>query len=302
MMKLMIVLFTFVCILQFICIWNFRKQAGELLIELKEIKKNPMQKLFTNKKGIFASIKFELNSILQDNQNQLFELKKADTANRQILTNLSHDVRTPLASLLGYLEALHNNSADNTKEYIHVSYQKALSLKSLIDMLFEWCKINSNEQQYKMIYYDINELTRTIMIDWLQFLEKNKVSLYVNIAEEEWFILIDKAAYKRILNNLIQNAVQHGKCSSIKIESTIIQNKISITIHNDGKAIPTEKLPYIFERLYKCDSTRSQIGTGLGLSITKELVTAMKGRINVTSSSENGTSFILNFPQAVRKK
>ncbi len=302
MMKFMIVLLSCVCMFQFIYLWNFHKQAEELLYELKEIRLNPMQKLFVKKKGIFANVKYEVNGILHDNQEQLFELKKADTANKQILTNLSHDVRTPLASLLGYLEALHNNSAEDAKEYIHVSYQKALSLKSLIDTLFEWCKINSNEQNYKMDYYDMNELTRTIMIDWLQLLEKNKITLDINIAEEEWFILIDKEAYKRILDNLIQNAIQHGKCSNIIIKSAMIQNEISLTVINDGKTIPKEKLPYIFERLYKCDHTRSETGTGLGLSITKELVTVMKGSINVASSHQIGTSFMISFPRVVRNK
>ena len=302
MMKFMTAIFICVCIFQFIYIWKLHKQAEELLRELKEIRLNPLQKLFTQKKGIFANIKYEVNGMLQDNQEQLFELKKADTANKQILTNLSHDVRTPLASLLGYLEALHNNSADDTKEYIHISYQKALSLKALIDTLFEWCKINSNEQNYEMDSYDMNELTRAIMIDWLQLLERNNVSQDVNISEEEYIALIDRAAYKRILDNLIQNAIQHGKCSTISIDSTIIQNEISITIFNNGNTIPEQKLPYIFDRLYKCDPTRSERGTGLGLSITKELVTVMKGRIDVTSSSEYGTSFILYFPLDVRKK
>ena len=302
MIKIIIVLLICVCIFQFIYIWNTHKQAEELLNELKEIRLNPLQKLFTKKKGVFSNIKYEINYILQDKQEQLFELKKADTANKQILTNLSHDVRTPLASLLGYLEALHNNLADDTKEYIHVSYQKALSLKSLIDALFEWCKINSNEQHYEMDYYDMNELTRAIIIDWLQLLETNQISLQVNIPEEERFVFVDRAAYKRIFDNLIQNAIQHGNCSNIRIESAIIQNEISVTIFNDGNIIPEEKLPYIFERLYKCDSTRSHSGTGLGLSITKELVTLMKGRINVASSSENGTSFMVCFPQIVREK
>ena len=101
MIKIIIVLLICVCIFQFIYIWNTHKQAEELLNELKEIRLNPLQKLFTKKKGVFSNIKYEINYILQDKQEQLFELKKADTANKQILTNLSHDVRTPLASLLG---------------------------------------------------------------------------------------------------------------------------------------------------------------------------------------------------------
>lgn len=141
-----------------------------------------------------------------------------------MLTNLFHDIRTPLASLIGYLEALNNNNADNIKEYIYISYKKALALKSLIDMLFEWCKLNSHEIQHQKESCDKNELTREIIIDWIPLLDKKSISLTVNISDEEWYLMLDKTAYKKIINNLIQNAIYHGQCSHItfKIQKIVI--------------------------------------------------------------------------------
>ncbi|WIV13401.1 HAMP domain-containing sensor histidine kinase [Proteiniborus sp. MB09-C3] len=295
MITYILLLLILLCIIQFAYTRNLKKQAVEWLEDLKEIRSNPQQKIFTKKSGIFADITFELNSILKENRKQLLLLEKSDIANKQILTNLSHDVRTPLASLIGYLEALDNNSADDTREYIQISYKKALALKSLIDVLFEWCKISSNEQQYQMDYYDINELTREFIIDWLPLLEKKKISFHVNIPDNEWLVLIDKAAYKRIINNLIQNAIYHGECSNIAIHIEKNEDKIITAVFNNGYTIPEDKLPYIFDRLYKCDISRSDTGTGLGLSITKELIAAMKGTISVESAAETGTTFTIIF-------
>lgn len=285
-----------ICFIQFFHIRTLHKQLSEWLNDLKGIHKSPNEKLFIQKNGILSEITFELNDILNDYQKQIAQLKKADIANKQILTNLSHDVRTPLASLIGYLEALNHNMADNPKEYVEISYQKSLALKSLIDLLFEWCKISSNEQQYHLLPADVNELTREVIIDWLPIMEKKNITLKVHISEDELTINIDCIAYKRIINNLIQNAIHHGNCSIITIHIETKNTKICISVSNNGTLISKEKLPYIFERLYKCDDARLETGSGLGLAIAKELVNAMNGIIDVDSSSTQGTTFTIFFP------
>ncbi|MCM1100235.1 MAG: HAMP domain-containing histidine kinase [Clostridium sp.] len=305
MIYFIVVLFG-ICLLQLIYIKRMRRQLKEWLSDLKEIHGSPCQKLFTVNKGILSDITFELNGILSDDQKQIGQLKKADMANRQMLTSLSHDVRTPLASLIGYLEALDNDLADNPKEYIKISRQKALALKNLTDMLFEWCKISSDEQQYRVMQQDVNELTREILIEWIPIMERKKVELKTDIPDDEFLIDIDDAAYKRIINNLINNAIYHGNCSVISVSVIKKETVISISVSNNGVPIPQDKLPFIFERLYKCDDARSETGSGLGLSIAKELVLAMDGEIKVTSSMQE-TVFIIDFPgkpncKDVRKK
>lgn len=295
-----------ICLLQLIYIKQMRGQLKEWLSDLKEIHNSPYQKLFTVKRGIVSDITFELNAILSDNQKQMRQLKKADIANKQMLTDLSHDVRTPLASLIGYLEALDHGLADNQKEYVQTSYQKALALKNLIDMLFEWCKISSDEQQYRVSLQDVNELTRETIIEWIPIMENKKIELKANISDDEFLINVDGAAYKRVINNLINNAVSHGNCSIISISIEKQETRVCICISNNGMPIPQDKLPFIFERLYKCDDARLEAGSGLGLSIARELVLAMDGIIEVTSSMQE-TVFTIAFPKIpdcgdVRKK
>lgn len=301
-MTALIVLLCCLCAGQGWYLWRIRRQLSEWLAYLKSTKASPERKSFVQGKGLLAEINFEMNDILEENRKQLVKLRRAEEANKQIMANLSHDVRTPLASLIGYLEALEQGrvKAEETRDYTQVAYRKALDIQAFVDVLFEWFKINAKEQNYQKKEYDINELTRQIVIGYLPVIEQGKIQLEVNVPEEEWFVLIDRLSYERILNNLFDNAVKHGKCSKIMLEIQADDEAVNIEVVNDGAAIPKEELPHIFERLYKCDTSRTNSGNGLGLAIVWELVTAMQGKI--TADSEAGkTSFSLTFPR-VRKK
>lgn len=295
-----------VCVGQALYIRRTGRQLSEWLGYLRSIRKAPGRKIFTKEKGLLAEINYEMNDILEENRKQLVRLTKAEEASRQILTNLSHDVRTPLASLLGYLEALEHDRvrAAEREEYMHTAYRKALDLKELVDILFEWFKLSAEAYEYQYGEYDVNELTRQIIIGYLPVFEKESVTPEIHISEEEWFLRIDRIAYGRIMDNLLTNALKHGNCSKIAIRIQKNDTSVIIRITNDGAVIPEDDLPNIFERLYRCDDSRSQSGSGLGLAITKELVTAMQGEITALSA-HGETTFCLTFPLCagnVRKK
>ena len=275
---------------------HIRRQLAEWRAYLKAVREEPQRKLFVKGDGLLAEINFELNDILAENRRQLVRLHKAEAANRQLLTDLSHDVRTPLASLTGYLEALKNQDAAPQDEYIQVAYRKALDLEALIDMLFQWFKLESREQLYQPADYDINELTREILIGYIPQWENARISFAADIPDEEWQVRIDRAAYTRVIGNILNNAVQHGNCTRIEVTTECVQGRVRIAIANDGDAIPADSLPFLFDRLYKCDGARRERGNGLGLAIVKELVCAMRGEISVTSVPDRQTVFSLNFP------
>lgn len=293
-----------ICVLCIVCmalavsLYHTRKQLSEWLDYLKGVKGAPERKSFIHGRGLLAEIHFEMNDILEENRKQLLKLTRAEEANKQILTNLSHDIRTPLASLMGYLEALEQGRVkeDKREEYLHVAYQKTLSLKELVDVLFEWFKIHSGEQEYQMKEYDVNELTRQIIIGYLPLMEEKNIAFEVHIPEEEWFLSIDKLAYERIINNLFSNALKHGKSSYIMIEVRRYNERVAIKLSNDGVSVSQEELLHLFDRLYKGDPARSQSGSGLGLAIVKELVTAMQGEITAESKEKGRISFSVVFP------
>lgn len=302
-MTVLLLILGIICVAQAVRIRRVDRQLSEWSGYLKNIQDSPERKNFVKGTGLLAEINYQINDIMNENRQQFIRLTNAEEANRQILTNLSHDVRTPLASLIGYLEALAQDrvKGDGQKEYCRIAYQKALDLKELVDILFEWFKINADEQEYQMADYDVNELTRQIIIGYLPIVESENISLEVDISEDEYFVSLDKVAYERIINNLFNNALKHGKCSKLTIKIRQSGSTVMVEVANDGSPIPKEEIPYLFDRLYKCDTARSQSGSGLGLAIVKELVTAMQGQ--VTAESLPGkTSFYLSFPLSVREK
>lgn len=300
-MILFSIVIALICIGQFYYIYHIRKQLAEWLDFLRGMHETPKRHLFVKGNGMLADINFELNDILEKNRRQFMKLQRAEIANQRLLTDLSHDVRTPLASLVGYLESLDAHTTKDKEEYIHVAYRKAMDLQELIDMLFQWFKITSREQMYQRKVYDINELTREIIIAHIPILEKKKIVFSANIPDDEWNIKIDRMAYARIINNLLSNAVKHGKCSLIEISIQKNEDQALVFVSNNGIAIPEKELPFIFERLYKCDASRSGNGNGLGLAIVSELTKAMSGEITVRSTQDGMTVFCLSLPFVVRE-
>ena len=234
-------------------------------------------------------------------QAQLIHQKQSEQAYKRLMTSLSHDVKTPLASLVGYLEAIENNivTGEEKDAYLHVAYEKSQHLKHFVENLFEWVKLDSGEQVFHFERLDINELSRNIMADWIPVLENNHNAYEIDIPENECFMRIDQNAYTRILNNLIQNIIVHSEADLLKISLMEEQEKVQIIVADNGKGITSQHLPHIFERLYQCDDSRSARGNGLGLAITKELVSIHKGTIIANSTPNVGTEFIISLPKAL---
>lgn len=298
-MSLWIIALLLVILLAFLWYIIFlRKRLKDLLLVLKDIKDGDNRKVFTSEKGIVSEIGFEINTLVSEYREELTKQKRLEQANKELVTSLSHDVRTPLTSLLGYLDALESGivEGEEKEQYIKTAYKKAYDLKKLVDTLFDWFKIDSKEMQLVMEKTDINELTREILIDWIPVFTKKVILPKAEIPEDEYIVKVDKSAYTRIVSNIIQNAVEHGGASCIGIIVLRENNMVKIIISNNGVEINKDKLPHIFDRLYKGDSARGGHGSGLGLFIAKELTKLQGGDISVESKKGENTSFIITLP------
>lgn len=296
------------CITLFIVLFLFaelRRVRGQLSIieeALEDIKSgNLNRRMLAKKSDMTRKICYDINDIAMNSQTQLIKQKQSEQAYRQLMTSISHDVKTPLASLVGYLEAIECRivAGEEKDEYVHVAYEKAHYLKHFVENLFEWVKLDSGEQIFHFELLDLNELSRNIIVDWISVLENSNFDYEFDIPETEYLMRIDANAYSRILNNLLQNVLIHSKGS--KIAFHIIENDMQakITITDNGKGISPDHLPHIFERMYQCDQSRSAKGNGLGLSIVKELVMAHRGTITVDSTSDKGSVFTILFPKSL---
>lgn len=277
-----------------------KKKIRIILESLIDIKHgNGNRRILVEPYDSFAPLIYEINEIVQAYEEKLASVEQAKEENKQLMTSLSHDIRTPLTTLIGYLDAVYKERiiGEEQKEYIEIAYRKACDLKEYIDILFDWFKLNSNEFSIQMQKVEVAELTRNILVDWIPIVEEKKLAYSFEIPDRPFWVKMDSDCYRRIVNNLIQNIIIHSKATSFALDLKCSGNFVTIVIKDNGIGISEEDLKHIFERLYKCDKGRLNKGSGLGLSIVQQLVIKMAGEINVESRVEHGSSFILKFPR-----
>ncbi len=283
-------------------LWRVWSQLSLIKDATDDIKSgNLNRRILTRESDMTKQICYDINEIAMNGQLQLIQQKQSEQAYKRLMTSLSHDVKTPLSSLVGYLDAVEHNivSGEEKVEYIHVAYEKAQNLKHFVEVLFEWVKLDSKEQVFHFENCDINELTRSIVADWVPILENNHFEYEIDIPETEYITRIDPNAYTRILNNLLQNAVSHSEGNKVVLQIMEDDIQARLMISDNGKGILSEDIPHIFERMYQAEQSRSAQGNGLGLSITKELVTAHQGTIIADSVPGSGATFTIIFPKVL---
>ena len=276
-----------------------KKQILEMADALEDVKNgNGNRRILSEIHELTAPLAYEINDIILSYENRLSAYHQTEETNRQLMTSLSHDVRTPLTTLIGYLDAAHKGIVDGKErdDYIETARRKAHDLKEYIDVLFDWFKLGSNEFAMNIKVVDLTELTRNILIDWVPIFEDTKVDYTVDIPEQPFRVQIDPDGYMRILNNLIQNVISHSHADKIEIALSGQGGNVKILLSDNGVGIDKEDLKHIFERLYKCDKGRSEKGSGLGLSIVHQLVEKLNGTISADSVPGKGTVFTLLFP------
>lgn len=280
-------------------VWEQLALIQDALADIKTGNLN--RRVLARENDMTKQICYDIDEIALENQARFIQQKQAEQSYKRLMTSLSHDVKTPLASLVGYLEAIEHGLVvgEEKEEYIHVASDKAYRLKDFVISLFEWVKLDAREQIFHFELVDLNEMTRNIIADWVSTFENNSLKYEIEIPETEYFIRIDPNAYTRILNNLLQNIMVHSKATQILLNIIESNQQAIITLTDNGRGILPEKIPHIFERMYQCDDSRSSKGNGLGLSIAKELVNAHKGTINVASTPNFETTFTITLPKAL---
>lgn len=297
----MIYLVIFLCFLislLLIHIYQTRKELKKTVKILDDIYGGNLdRRLLANENTDMSSLVYKMNEIVINDKKKLIECHKAERAYKQFVMSLSHDIRTPLSSLVGYLEVLEKGKLNSSEqqEYLEIAKRKVLNLSDYIQILFEWLKLESGEWAYEFEIYNLCELSRLIFAEWVMKLEQNNIEYEFHIPDEILDVMIDKNAFNRIINNLLNNIMQHSKATKIIVKINYILDDIELSITDNGIGIEENDLPFIFERLYKCDTSRTKNSNGLGLAIVKELTAAMNAKIMVDSCYGGGTTFQLNF-------
>ncbi|EHN15239.1 MULTISPECIES: HAMP domain-containing sensor histidine kinase [Clostridium] len=218
--------------------------------------------------------------------------KKIENSKNELITNISHDLKTPLTSLVGYLDLLNKGDIkeETKEEYIKIAYNKSLRLKELVDELFEYTKITNHNIKIERLKYNISNLINQIVGESiLDFLENN-IELKLQNPYKELYYEIDVKLFTRLIENLIKNAEKYSDPNSVF--QVIVEEKeknIEISFINHCEQLQEKDLEKIFEKFYRVDRARSndKEGSGLGLSIAKQIVKLHNGDLIVEKKNKH---------------
>lgn len=212
--------------------------------------------------------------------------EKMEKSKKELITNMAHDLSTPLTSIIGYLNLIKDRKyPDESKlvEYVEICFNKSQQLKQLISKLFEYSKLTSETIKLEKKNLDVNRLIDQIKVEYSHLIEDNLLQIELDLNLEKPFIYADPILVVRVFENLIYNAVKYAKKPGVlKIKSLIDNDDVLITFSNniDKKQFKKDDMKRIFERMYIKDQSRSEgSGSGLGLAISREIVELNDGKI-----------------------
>lgn len=244
----------------------------------------------------FADMAENLNNMVEELRQLMDRERESERTKNELITNVAHDLRTPLTSIIGYLELLSGPvklNEEMQKKYLDITYKKSKRLQKLIEDLFGFTKLNYGKISMKVSKVDIVKLLSQMLEEFYpNFMEKNLAyELQSNVTAK--VITADGNLLARLFDNLINNAIKYGsegKKIIVKVDAT--DTVVTVSVTNFGYVIPKEELPLLFEKFYRVEQSRSVNtgGTGLGLAIAKNIVDMHGGTIGVTSDL-NGTVF-----------
>jgi len=247
------------------------------------------------------------NQMAERIDQQLEALKQTDTKRREMIANVSHDLRTPLTSLHGYLETLllkdETLSASERKKYLQIATTQSTQLNQLISELFELAKLDSSETLLNIEPFSLAELVQDMVHKFSIRAESRNIQLHTDLSSELPFAYGDIALIQRVLDNLIENALRYTPAGGrITLSLSRDTDNITVKVADTGRGIPAHEIPHIFDRFYRLQKSRAQNEfsnehhAGLGLAIVKRIIDLHGGTILARSQPDLGTVFSFELP------
>ena len=282
---------------------------------------NPLKKLTGNirsfKQAGFEKSKVELQSWPAAEHNEIHELGQTfndmaeqinyqfvqlqanDKTRREMLTDLSHDLRTPLAALQGYLETIklkgNSLSEEQHERFIGIAFKNANQLKKLVDQIFELAHLDGGQVTMNLETFPLAELLHDIAAKFQHQIQDKLITFNIEPVECDFMVYTDIGKLERVLSNLIDNAIRHtdiGGNITVQVNEGS-NNKLNLSVIDNGTGIQEKELPYIFDARYRASNAISDNKEhgGLGLAITQKLLLLLKSDISVESQIGKGTAF-----------
>ena len=226
------------------------------------------------------------------------ELKKVDSLQKELIANISHDLRTPLTMITGYSEVMRDLPGEMTPENIQIIIDEATRLNSLVTDLLDISRLQSGTADIKNAPFSLTKSIKSIFARYTKLIENDGLNIVFE-HDGEVFIMGDELRMTQVLYNLINNAINYiGEDKTVIVRQTVQDEKVRIDVIDHGEGIPKDKLDYIWDRYYRVDKEhrRAKIGTGLGLSIVKNTLIAHNADFGVASKLGEGSDFYFILP------
>lgn len=228
-----------------------------------------------NRQDELGRVAFNINKMTERLQHQIEKEREIENSKMDMITGLSHDLRTPLTSIIGYIDLLRTDSFRDKDEYsrfIQNTYNKAIHLKNMLDDLFEYTRLTSLETHLDLKEIDLFQLLDQLLFEFEPIAQEKGMEIIKNLGNSSAITVIDSEKMARAIDNLLMNALKYSvKPGTIRITMNSVNEKIMIKIENKGSHLTKEQELKLFDRFYKVDHSRSSegslSGSGLGLSI-----------------------------------
>lgn len=294
--------FTFLCVslwLAFALVYFTSRNITRPLREMNEAAKVIANGDF--EKRISVKTRDEVGQLAKSFNDMAESLNHQEIQRRDFLANISHDIRSPLTSIRGFLYAIIDGTIPNEKQsyYLSIVLEETERLSQLANDILDLNKVTNLEQDIELVSFDFNQLIRKVITNFeARIMEKN-LNVELVLADEVNVVYADYDKIHRVVYNLLDNAIKFTK-ESITVETKIQSKRLYVIIGDDGPGLAAEELKKIFERFYKGDASRGldKKGSGLGLSIAKEFIKAHGETIKVESREGEGCKFVFSLKLA----
>ncbi|WP_411502809.1 sensor histidine kinase [Brevibacillus centrosporus] len=279
-----------------------QRQMNQIIEELHYIAKgNYDHQISIRPAGSLGNVVDSIHALVKSTTDAMEEERRLEQSKDELVTNVSHDLRTPLTSIIGYLGLIEQGKyqdENQIRQYTHIAYEKAKQMNVLVNDLFEYTKVRNRGAYLNRTQFDLVELVEQVAVGFRIAAHEAGLQLQVETPDEKVEMWGDTDKLVRVLENLISNAIKYGRDGTmIAVRLFRVPDGISFSVGNNGTPIPAEALPNLFERFYRVEASRSKEtgGSGLGLAIAKSIIDLHHGQISVTSTAE-WTTFTVWLP------
>jgi len=279
------------------------RKLNKALNQLNIQDHSPVAELIDSSKDELGQLTQHYNSMAHRIRNQFAQIQQFENKRKLLLSNLSHDLRTPLTTMLGYAEMIRTGNYQDQQELqarAKIILQRCRYMDKLLDQMLDISRQDADGLAIHPEDHNVSELVRKIAAEYILILDGDELLFDVEIPDEDIYLSIDAPLMERALRNLLDNAIRYGKDGQyLGIRLTADERSVAVIVKDKGKGIPPEHQAQIFERFYRVDSGRKGEGLGIGLAIVKDIAEAHQGSIEMNSTPNVETVFRITLPRNI---